>query len=182
VGWFTWEEVNAVSKGQNYGWPLYEGGINGESERTARYRDSPEYTPLYAGVKNLQAPLLALPHANKGGNARAIVMGDFYTGNTFPSIYNNSLFINDANNGTLQALLFDSQGKFTGVKDFNATIPGAVQISTGKDGNLYFASLGSGEIRRFRPDNSAPAASANAQAAPLDLFIRPRKADELLSR
>ena len=168
VGWFTWEEVNAVEKGQNYGWPLYEGGINGQSERTARYKDDPEFTPLYAGVTNLQAPLLALPHANKGGNARAIVMGDFYTGNTFPSIYNNSLFINDANNGTLQALLFNGAGNLTGVKDFNATIPGAVQISTGKDGNLYFASLGTGEIRRFRPDASA---RSSAGATPTPNFI-----------
>lgn len=165
VGWFTWEEVNAVEQGQNYGWPLYEGGLNGQSERTERYKDAPEFTPLYAGVTNLKAPLLALPHANRGGNARAIVMGDFYTGNTFPSIYNNSLFINDANNGTLQALLFDDSGNLTGVKDFNETIPGAVQISTGQDGNLYFASLGSGEIRRFRPDASA-AGRSNAADQP----------------
>ena len=173
VGWFTWEEVNEVGKGENFGWPLYEGGLNGQSERTANYKDDPEITPLYAGVTNLQAPLLALPHANKGGNARAIVMGDFYTGNTFPSIYNNSLFINDANNGTLQALLFDGAGKLTGVKDFNATIPGAVQISTGDDGNLYFASLGTGEIRRFRPDASASAAPSRDASAQPSFIDRP---------
>ena len=166
VGWFTWEEVNAVERGQNYGWPLYEGGLNGQSERTERYQDAPEFTPLYAGVTNLQAPLLALPHTNRGGNARAIVMGDFYTGNTFPSIYQNSLFINDADNGNLQALLFDSSGNLTGVKDFNETIPGAVQISTGQDGNLYFASLATGAIRRFRPGASAAARSREASAQP----------------
>ncbi|MBD0386426.1 MAG: hypothetical protein ICV54_07835 [Nostoc sp. C3-bin3] len=83
-------------------------------------------------------------------------MGDFYTGNTFPSIYQGALFVADSSQGTIDALKFDSQGKLVSVKRFasQADIPNLgvpVQITTGKDGNLYYVNLIGGEIARFRP-------------------------------
>lgn len=73
-------------------------------------------------------------------------MGDFYTGNTFPSIYQGALFVGDFSQGTIDALTFDSQGKLASVKRFasQADTPNlgvTTQITTGLDGNLYYANL-----------------------------------------
>ncbi|MBN8562674.1 MAG: DUF4347 domain-containing protein [Leptolyngbya sp. UWPOB_LEPTO1] len=149
VGWTKWEEVNTGGPGANFGWVAYEGG-NGTSNRTGGYQDLPSVQAFYAGPQTgLTAPIYAYQHFGSGGNA--IAVGDFYTGNTFPSIYDNNLFITDLSKGTVDALVFDANGVVVGQRRFASGVFGLAQITTGSDGNLYYASLGSGEIGRWRP-------------------------------
>lgn len=143
----TWEEIN-TGKGKNFGWPYYEGG-NGSSLQ-------PEYSGLapaqtfYTSGQPVTAPIYAYQHF--GSNA--IVMGDFYTGNTFPSIYQNTLFIADVAQGTIDNVTLNSQGQFVSIRRFdefkNPQINSPVQITTGNDGNLYYADLVAGTISRWR--------------------------------
>ncbi|WP_373525146.1 PA14 domain-containing protein [Nostoc sp.] len=156
VGWYTWEEVNVGTPGANFGWPYYEGARNSAgnnfSRQQTKYRDLPSAQEFYNSGKPVTAPTYTYPHL---GNSASIIVGDFYTGNTFPSIYKNALFVGDTSRGTIDALTLNSEGKVVSVRQFasSSEIPEIgvpVQISVGEDGNLYYANLISGEINRFR--------------------------------
>ncbi|OKH41671.1 hypothetical protein FACHB389_04025 [Nostoc calcicola FACHB-389] len=163
VGWSRWEEVNVGTPGANFGWPYFEGGKDAAGN----------YVSLKSGYSGLQAAqnfynsgatVVAPTYAYAHYGSNAIIAGDFYTGNTFPSIYQGALFVADSSQGIIDALKFDTQGKLVSVQRFasgadtpNLGVP--VQLSVGKDGNLYYANLFadpkntyySGEIKRFRP-------------------------------
>jgi glucose/arabinose dehydrogenase len=155
VGFDTYEEVNVGKPGANFGWPFYEGGLDANGNIVSLQQ--PKYATLnaakdfYSSGKTVTAPVYTYKHFS----SNSIVLGDFYTGNTFPSIYQGALFVGDFSQGTIDALTFDSQGKLTSVKRFaspadtpNLGVP--TQITTGLDGNLYYANLTGGEIDRFR--------------------------------
>ncbi|MEH2175964.1 PA14 domain-containing protein [Nostoc sp.] len=157
VGFVTWEEVNIAKPGSNFGWPFYEGGLDANGNTTSLKQ--PSYSNLdaakdfYSSGKTVTAPVYTYKHT---GGSNSIVMGDFYTGNTFPSMYQGALFVGDFSQGTIDALTFDSQGKFVSVKRFASQVDRpnlgvTAQITTGPDGNLYYANLTGGEIDRFRP-------------------------------
>ncbi|QKQ75896.1 PA14 domain-containing protein [Nostoc sp. TCL240-02] len=156
VGFDTYEEVNVGKPGANFGWPFYEGGLDANGNIVSLQQ--PKYATLnaakdfYSSGKTVTAPVYTYKHFS----SNSIVLGDFYTGNTFPSIYQGALFVGDFSQGTIDALTFDSQGKLASVKRFasQADTPNlgvTTQITTGLDGNLYYANLTGGEIDRFRP-------------------------------
>ncbi|GAP93589.1 PA14 domain-containing protein [Leptolyngbya sp. NIES-2104] len=152
VGWTQWEEVNTGRGGENFGWVAYEGG-NGTSLRTGGYQNLSSVQAFYNSGRPVTAPWYSYRHSAGGGNA--IGVGDFYTGETFPAIYDDNLFITDLSRGTVDALILDANGAVSGQRRFADGLFGLAQITTGPDGNLYYASLGSnpgtGEIGRWRP-------------------------------
>jgi glucose/arabinose dehydrogenase len=173
VGWTKWEEVNTGDGGENFGWVAYEGG-NGTNIRTGGYSDLAPVQDFYAreqrGEVSVTAPVYAFEHFGTGGNA--IVVGDFYTGTTFPSVWDRNLFITDVSKGTVDALTLGTNGQVSGVRRFADNLFGLVQITTGPDGNLYYASLNSGEIGRWRA-TAAPSPN-NRRVAPSDQPIQER--------
>ncbi len=150
VGWTKWEEIN-TGEGANFGWPYYEGG-SGVSLQTEGYRNLPEAIAFYASGELVEASIYARPHSD---GATAIIMGDFYTGSTFPTVYHDALFFADVNEGSIKFMTFDGGGNPEPVRNFANGIPGIVQMITGPDGNLYYTVIGggpgTGEIRRFVP-------------------------------
>jgi glucose/arabinose dehydrogenase/regulation of enolase protein 1 (concanavalin A-like superfamily) len=141
VGLDTTEEINVIDKGANYGWPAYEGSCSG------------------CGYAN---PVFSYPH--NGTDASISALG-LYTGSTFGSQYTNAMFYGDYARGTLRYLKFDSE--FDTVVSDNAFEDDAgtiVDIHTGPDGNLYYASIFEGKITKVAPSggNRAPVASASA--------------------
>ncbi|MEH2102761.1 MAG: Calx-beta domain-containing protein, partial [Nostoc sp.] len=157
VGFSTWEEVNVGKPGADFGWPFYEGGLDANGNTVSLKQ--PAYASLPTAAQNLYNPGTAATaplYTYKHFGSNSIEVGDFYTGSTFPSIYQGALFIADFSQGTIDALILDSQGKVVSVKRFasqtdrpNLGLP--TQITTGPDGNLYYANLTGGEIDRFRP-------------------------------
>jgi glucose/arabinose dehydrogenase len=149
VGWKTWEEVNA-GKAKNFGWPYFEGG-NGVSIRQPEYDNLAPAQQFYASGQPVTAPVYAFTHT--GGDA--IVMGDFYTADTFPSVYKNTFFIANYSKGTVDNITLDSQGQFVSIRRFdtfsNPKANAPVQITMGTDGNLYYADIAAGAIGRWRP-------------------------------
>ncbi|KAM3107674.1 PA14 domain-containing protein [Phormidesmis sp. 146-33] len=151
VGWTKWEEVNTGDGGENFGWVGYEGGNpdTGESFKTGGYSSLQSVINFYNSGATVTAPIYAFQHGGSGGDA--IAVGDFYTGNTFPAIYDKSLFITNLSKGTIDTLSFDEAGKVSGVRRFASNLFGLTQITTGPDSNLYYANLNSGVIGRWRP-------------------------------
>ena len=143
VGWKTWEEIN-TGRGANFGWPYYEGG-DGTSLRQEEYQDLPEAQAFYNSGQSVTAPISARNHED---GAVAVIMGDFYTGDTFPDFYDNALFYADYGDDTVNYLTFND-GE-TSVNTFQEDISGLTQISTGSDGNLYAVDSTSGQIIRWR--------------------------------
>ncbi len=152
VGWRTWEEIN-TGRGKNFGWPFYEGASGGVNEQTSGYSTLPSAQEFYASNPTVTPAIYAKSHLD---GATAVIMGDFYTGSTFPSFYNGALFFNDVYNGSVSALILNSDGSVKGVKTFDTDAPTIVQMKTGPDGSLYYVNLGSGsgatgQIGRWRP-------------------------------
>ena len=137
VGEVTWEEIDSVTKGANYGWPLAEGN-------SANYAN----------------PISAYNH--NGGSA-AISGGSFYTGAAFPSQYANTYFFSDYVLGWIKNLN-PATGTVT---TFGTNVNSPVQVYQASDGSLYWVSIGAGSIYRitYANGNVAPTAVANATTA-----------------
>jgi glucose/arabinose dehydrogenase len=136
VGQSSWEEINVVKKGLNYGWPIREGNDGGDP--------------------NFEDPLFT--YANTGGFA--ITGGAFYNGSNFPTSYAGKYFFGDfgqkriwwLDEATKQRTQFASNTLQVVDIDLNPT-----------DGSLYYLGL-DGRVQRIRfsTGNRAPTAVATA--------------------
>lgn len=130
VGQDSWEEVDYLRKGRNYGWPYMEGTTC--------------YQPPQCDTLNLDVvlPLATYPH---GPNGASITGGCVYRGPTVPSLYGNYVFadfqtgqiwyLDLDNNPSNERLIIDST--------LNITAFGA-----DADGELYFSTF-EGQIYKF---------------------------------
>jgi glucose/arabinose dehydrogenase len=172
VGWNSWEEIN-TGRGENFGWPCYEGNNTGSLKQsqyaTQTTETSTRCSQLYAqGISAVEAPTYAYDHSVGGA---AIQAGAFYTGTTYPSQYQRALFYQDYSRDWIKYLTFDVNGVATS-HDFALDVSpngGPVDLITGPDTNLYYAVYNEGtntsEIRRIRytsATNSPPIAKATA--------------------
>jgi glucose/arabinose dehydrogenase len=132
VGQLTWEEIDVVTAGANYGWPLFEG--------------SQEYQTCASCV----GPAFEYDH----GDGRAIIGGTFITGNAYSGLQGKYVF-GDYINGWIRALDFDSGNAVVG--DMTNLATGAVTpvaFHAGPDGLIYYASIDGGKINRINPASS----------------------------
>ena len=171
VGWTEWEEINTESSA-NFGWPYFEGG-NGTNIRRAGYEDLPEAQEFYESGESATPSLYARSHDD---GAVAIIMGDFYTGETFPDEYDDALFFSDFGDNTIRYLDTNTLE----VDTFQTDITGIVQITTGPDDNLYAADLVSGQIISWRFDENQDSPepvmdnrniTPNLRTAPTDFML-----------
>src|SRR3989338_4837929 len=79
VGESSFEEINEIVRGQNYGWPICEG---------------------YCGNPNFKEPLHAYSHG--GFSSSAITAGPVYRGNSFPNEYQGNFFFGDYGQGFIK--------------------------------------------------------------------------------
>lgn len=123
VGQDTWEEVNVVSRGANFGWPLCEGRCS---------------------EPGFEDPIHAYQHpADESGSS--IAGGAFYEASQFPSEYRDNYFFGDYVQGFIKRLTPDGQEM-----DFLSDINSPVDIEVGPEGHLYYLSIGAGEVRRVQ--------------------------------
>lgn len=101
------------------------------------------------------------PHvASGGGTATTLQMGGaitggcFYNANAYPEEYRQNYFFCDFNSGRINRATLDATNEVTSVDYFINGIGGAVDVTTGPDGYLYYASFFNAAIYRLAYTNS----------------------------
>lgn len=135
VGNDTWEEINELQKGANYGWTQCEGACN-----------RPGFTdPFYQYV-----------HSDGPVVSRSITGGAWYENSVYPADFNGDYLFADYVGGWVKRI--DTATKE--VKDVADGLQGVVNIKVGPDGLLYIVQLdvntGSGSIKRLDYGQPAP--------------------------
>ena len=187
VGWSDWEEidrvVNPTSGTTNFGWPCYEGvgrqpGYDGANLNICEN--------LYAaGASAVTAPYYTYNHASSvvGGDGcptggSSISGVDFYTTGPFPDSYDGALFFADYTRSCIWVMKRGANGLPDPAQReiFIAGAAAPVDIQIGPNGDLFYADLNGGSIRRVRWPNDAPTARATATptsgAPPLTVAVR----------
>ncbi|TWU48545.1 Quinoprotein glucose dehydrogenase B precursor [Rubripirellula tenax] len=144
VGWTQWEEIN-TGRGANFGWPAFEGGGNGTSLQTSRYRDLPQVQAYYATNPVVTAPVWARLHSS---GARAIVMGDFATSSVYGE-YQDTLLFTDIGDQVIRAARFDANGSLLDVEVASAALGFLVDMQMANDGFMYYVDIASGSVGRL---------------------------------
>jgi glucose/arabinose dehydrogenase len=142
VGDFSWEEVNHIVKGGNYGWPIIEGKC---TSNCSGYID----------------PIYTYPH---NGESAAVTGGPVYRGDMFPASYRGNLFFGDYAKGFIKRAELNSSGDVTDIHDFDDVAGSVVDLKVAPDGSLYYITYYPGALYRISYNTSShvPVAVATA--------------------
>lgn len=138
VGQNTWEEIDLVAKGGNYGWRTCEGFHRRGS------------TTALCETPGLADPIVEHPR----GEARSITGGYVYRGSAMPSLVGTYIY-GDFETGNIWALLFDAENKPAPKVIATVAAQTLVAFAQGNDGELYAVQI-SGTISKLAPAGSAP--------------------------
>jgi glucose/arabinose dehydrogenase len=126
VGEDTWEEIDPVLPGRNYGWPSAEGA---------------------GGVSGMTNPVYQYHHFTAGGvEADAITGGVFYRGGSFPALYQGAYFFADYLKGFIRML---PAGHYRRALTFALGAPAPVDLDVGPDGGLFYLSINTGTVQEI---------------------------------
>jgi glucose/arabinose dehydrogenase/PKD repeat protein len=142
VGDFSWEEVNHIVRGANYGWPLHEGTCT-------------------AGCTGYTDPIYTYPHA---GDSSSVTGGPVYRGGMFPPEYQGDLFFADYAKGFIKHADLDADGDVTAVQDFDDQAGSVVDLKVAPDGSLYYITYYPGALYRVSYNTTSHVPVANASA------------------
>jgi glucose/arabinose dehydrogenase/PKD repeat protein len=175
VGWNDWEEVDRItnptdSTVENFGWPCYEGagrqaGYDGANLNICEN--------LYTQPNAVTAPDFAFRHGTQvagesclTNNGSSISGMAFYKGGSYPNEYDDALFFADHSRRCIWVMPKGTDGLPNPgqVKPFVTDAENPVDLQIGPNGDLFYADLDHGEIRRiqYAAGNQPPLARATA--------------------
>ncbi len=164
VGWNTWEEADRVVRGQDYGWPCYEGFL-AQPLYSAQLGDcgllppGSVTPPLVAWAHDDVSP--ALPGYDPTFLGSAAIGGPVYTGASYPELYRGSYFYADYTGGWVRRLTFEPDGHVHSNSLFATGLGGIVSLEQGPNDDLYYVQFSTGQIRRIRFNGPVARATAS---------------------
>ena len=139
VGWHTWEEIDRIVRGGNYGWPCFEGPL-----------PQPEYQSAFPQCAQLPQSATVAPIVTYDRSVgSAAVGGAFYTGAVYPSQYVNNFFYSDYSGSFIRRLVLNASGNVTQNVGFAEGVGVLTAMEVGPDGLLYFVDFVSGNVKRI---------------------------------
>jgi len=137
VGESTWEELDTLVKGGNYGWSVFEGPcLLGPDVNCT---PDPVTYP-----RQFQYPIHFYNHSGTGETGQSIIAGAFAeNGSNYPPPYAGAYFYGDFSGRWVNVVTMDMSNMVTSWSTFD-TVDRPVFFRNGPDGNLYVLSLGAG--------------------------------------
>ena len=135
VGQGTWEEVDIITNGGNYGWRVYEG-----TQCTGL--DAPQCIPA-----NYVAPVFQYSSANP--SSRCAITGGYVYRGTQGTLPNGSYLYGDYCTGEILLWSGGQQLPLHDIVDFNLT-----SFGEDEDGELYVVQIGTGIVQKVVPAKS----------------------------
>jgi uncharacterized repeat protein (TIGR03806 family) len=138
VGQDMWEEVDVITKGDNYGWSEYEGNH------------------LYNGsvnAPNAVAPAIEYDH----GVGKCVIGGYVYRGSRLPALQGCYIY-GDYVTGHVWAASYDGTQVTNNNRLLNGMAPTISSFGEDESGELYIVSFGTGSIYRLAPIGGQPSA------------------------
>jgi glucose/arabinose dehydrogenase len=167
VGWAKWEEINRIanptdSAVENFGWPCYEGkgrqaGYDGANLNICEN--------LYGTTNAVKAPYYTYNHkakvvsGEKCGTGNSSVAGlTFYKTGPYPDAYDGALFFADYSRKCIWVMQKGTNGLPDPAKrsTFVAGAANPVDLQIGPKGDLFYADLKGGTIRRIQYAGANP--------------------------
>jgi cysteine-rich repeat protein len=186
VGWADFEEIDVLpdprAAVRNYGWPCYEGflpqpGYDGANLALCE--------SLYSAPGSVVDPVFAyrrgehvVPGDACGSGGSAISALTFYDGGSFPAVYDGALFFGDYARTCIWVMFPDDDGTPDPATRavFNLGAAHPVDLTVGPGGDLFYADIFGGTVRRIRfmPGNQPPLAmvSATPSNGPVPLTVQ----------
>jgi PKD repeat protein/glucose/arabinose dehydrogenase len=183
VGWSTWEEIDhapsPTTTVQNFGWPCYEGASPQPGYQSAGlnlcsslYSAGTATAPYF--TYNHSAAVVSGDNCPTGGGSSITGLA-FYSGGAYPAAYIGTLFFADYSRQCIWYMPVGGNGlpDPTQVRPFDVGASGPVDLEIGPNGDLFYADLTGGTIRRItyiggnNPPSAVASASPTSGSAPL---------------
>jgi glucose/arabinose dehydrogenase len=179
VGWTKWDEINRLNNPtdtvvENFGWPCYEGVERQEGYDAANLNICEN---LYRATNAVKQPYFAYAQSTQVVAGETCPTGQnaisglaFYQGGPYPDRYDKSLFFADYSRGCIWVMFNGSNGLPDPAtrKTFVAGSATPVDLEIGPGGDLYYADIFGGMIRRIKYFGENQPPTALATASPTD--------------
>jgi glucose/arabinose dehydrogenase/peptidoglycan/xylan/chitin deacetylase (PgdA/CDA1 family) len=133
VGWSTYEEINHVTPGANFGWPCWEGN----------------FTTSYGCTESSPVTLPTYVYGHNTTGAGSVTAGAFGANGAYPASYNNTLIVGDYAQNWIKLIELDTSSAVVDVRDLASDTVWPVDLSTGPDGNVYYLDVAMGTLNRI---------------------------------
>lgn len=140
VGAGTWEEINSLEEGGNYGWPNFEGPCPA---------DNLDCNPNSVNYNGTIKPIHWYNHDTGDETGNVIAGGVFAEQSNYPAPYADAYFYGDTGAGWVHVLTMDENNQVTNRYDFDESINSPVAFGNGPDGRIYVVSHYGGVIYRY---------------------------------
>lgn len=140
VGQGTWEEIDVVAAGSNYGWNDYEGPCPSSNLSC---------NPNTVNYNGTVAPIHWYNHDSGTEQGNVIAGGVFAENSNYPAPFANAYFYGDGGGGWVHALTLDNGNAVTAQNDFDDGLAYPVAFGRDANGDMYVADFGGNTLFKY---------------------------------